>query len=240
MKKLISTLDPRNLWTTDQVKPSVILILSALLPALHRYFGSMEFARRSFPAANDFEASLYMFAAAFLVMGILPVLMVRFGFRESLRDYGLNLGEWRRGLSVTLFLFVLIAVLLIYPASQTEEIRAFFPFDRAAGDSIFAFFRLQFFRGLFFYSAWEFFFRGFVLFGLRRYIGDGIAICVQTIPSCLWHIGMPAPEIFSSLVAGILFGILALRTRSIFWVFLLHYLIGVVLDLFIVITPLTF
>jgi membrane protease YdiL (CAAX protease family) len=236
MKKLISTLDPRNLWTSQQVKPSVILILSALLPALHRYFGSMEFARRLFPPTTDFEASLYMFAAAFLVMGILPVLLVRFGFRESLKGYGLSLGDWRRGLSATLFLFVLIAILLIYPASQTEEIRAVFPFDKAAGDSVFAFLRFQLFRGLFFYSAWEFFFRGFVLFGLRKQLGDGIAICVQAIPSCLWHIGMPAQEIFSSLVAGILFGILVLRTRSILWVFLLHYLIGVILDLFIVIT----
>ena len=236
MKKLVSTLDPRNLWTSDQIKPTVILILSALLPVLHRYFGSMEFARRIFSPLNDFEASLFMFAAAFLLMGILPFLVIRFGFRESLKQYGLSSGDWRKGLPVSLILFVLIAVVLIYPASKTVEIRAVFPFDKAAADSVLAFLRLQFFRGLFFYLAWEFFFRGFVLFGLRKYVGDGIAICVQAIPSCLWHIGMPVQEVFSSLVAGILFGILAVRTRSILWVFLLHYLIGVVLDLFIVIS----
>lgn len=236
MKKLLDTLDPRNHWTSEQIKPSTILILSALIPFIHRYFGSMEFARRIFSSVSDFEASLYMFTAAFLVMGILPIVVVRVIFRESLKEYGLCLGDWKRGLPVVLILFVLIAGALIYPASQTEEMRDVFPFDRSTHDSVLAFLRLQFFRGLFFYSAWEFFFRGFMLFGLRSYLGDGVAICVQTIPSCLWHIGMPTQEIFSSLLAGLLFGILALRTRSILWVFLLHYGIGITLDVFIVMT----
>jgi membrane protease YdiL (CAAX protease family) len=89
-------------------------------------------------------------------------------------------------------------------------------------------------RGALFYTAWEFFYRGFMLFGLRRYVGDWLAICIQTIPQCLWHIGMPTGEILSSIAGGILFGIMALRTRSILWPMLLHFSIGVFLDLFIV------
>lgn len=91
-------------------------------------------------------------------------------------------------------------------------------------------------RGLLFYTAWEFFFRGFLLFGLQKDFGIWAAICIQTIPSCLWHIGLPTGEIFASIAAGILFGILAVRTRSILWAFLLHLLIGVGTDLFIVMT----
>lgn len=231
----MNVLDPRSFWTSDQIKPTVILILAAILPTLHRYFGSMEFARRTLANISDFQASVYMFGAAFLLMGILPLVIVYFAFREPLKSYGLALGDWRRGLPVMVILLVLIAAVMIYPASQTEEMRQAFPFDKGAADSIFLFLRLQVLRGLLFYSAWEFFFRGFMLFGLRKYCGDWIAICIQTVPSCLWHIGMPTGEIFSSIIAGILFGILAIRTRSILWVFLLHYFIGVVLDIFIVI-----
>lgn len=184
---------------------------------------------------NDFEAVIYMFLTAFFLMGVLPAIFVLLIFRERLSDYGLTLGDWRKGLQVTAFLLILICVVVVYPSSQNSEIRASFPLDKGAGDSISAFLKLQVLRGLLFYSAWEFFFRGFILFGLRKYTGDWMAICIQIIPSSMWHIGMATPEVFSSILAGLLFGILAIRMRSIFWCFLLHYFIGIFLDIFIII-----
>lgn len=236
MKKTLEILNPGNLLSSERIKPTIILILAALFPALHRSFGSMEFARRTFSSLTDFEVSLFMFATAFLIMGILPFVIIVFVFRDPLKEYGLRLGDWKRGLPAILILFVLVSGAIIFPASQTQDMRAAFPFDKAATESIFAFLRLQFFRGLMFYTAWEFFFRGFMLFGLKKYLGDWMAICIQTIPSCLWHIGMPTGELLSSLLAGLLFGILAIRTRSILWVFLLHYSIGIILDVFIALT----
>lgn len=236
MKQLLSTLDPRPLCSSDQIKPTIILSLAALVPTLHRYFGSIEFARHAFPLMGEFESCVYMFGAAFFLMGILPLVIVRFVFRESLKSYGLNIGNWRMGLPVVAILFLLIAGFLLYPSSQTEEMRSFYPFHKEAGNSILFFLRLEISRGLLFYTAWEFFFRGFLLFGLREKVGDWAAICIQTIPSCLWHIGMPTGEIFGSIAAGVLFGIMAVRYRSILWVFLLHFLIGVGTDLLIVTT----
>jgi membrane protease YdiL (CAAX protease family) len=233
-KRLKDVLNPGELYSHDQFKPTIILLLATILPVAHRTIGSIEFAHRRFPLMNDSEAVLYMFLSAFFLMGVLPAVFVLWIFRDRLSDYGLTLGDWRTGLFVTAFLLVLIGVVFVYPSSQIPEIRAFFPLDKGAGDSVFAFLKLQVFRGLFFYSAWEFFFRGFMLFGLRKYTGDWMAICIQVIPSCMWHIGMAAPEVFSSILAGLLFGILAIRTRSILWCFLLHYFIGVVLDIFII------
>ena len=87
---------------------------------------------------------------------------------------------------------------------------------------------------IFYYFGWEFFFRGFLLFGLKDRFGDINAILIQTISSCLIHIGKPEGEILGSIIIGILFGIIALRTRSIWYVFLIHAAIGVFLDLFII------
>jgi uncharacterized protein len=234
MKQLLSILDPRPLCTSEQVKPTVVLIFAALVPALHRCFGSMEFARLNFPGVSDYGSVFYMFGAAFLLMGVLPFLTIRFIFHESAKDYGLRLGDWHSGLALAVLLFILISILMLYPSSQTAEMRSFYPFDKSAGDSLGSFLRLELSRGLFFYTAWEFFFRGFLLFGLRDQFGDWGAICIQTIPSCLWHIGLPTGEILASILAGIVFGIIALRTRSIFWVFWLHFLIGTATDFFIV------
>jgi membrane protease YdiL (CAAX protease family) len=234
MKHLLNILDPRSLCTSEQVKPTIFLIFAALVPALHRHLGSIEFARLTFPSLTEFGSVTYMFAAAFLLMGVLPFCVVHFIFRDSLKSDGLDIGEWQKALPVIAILFLLIAGILLYPSSQTAEMRSFYPFDKSAGGSIGLFLRLEILRGALFYTAWEFFFRGFLLFGLRKYFGDWGAICIQTIPSCLWHVGMPTGEIMASIAGGILFGILALRSRSILWVFLLHFLIGATTDFFIV------
>ena len=234
LKRLSDGLDPRPLYSREQFKPTTILLLAALLSALHRSFGSIQFAHRAFPSFGELEAAVFMFSAAFVLMGIIPILVVRFVFNEPLRDYGLTIGNWGRYLPATIVLFLIIAGVFIYPASRTAEMRTAFTLSKLAGDSISSFATFELLRGLLFYTAWEFFFRGFMLFGLRKYLGDWIAICVQTIPSGLWHVGMPNGELFSSIMAGIVFGIFALRSNSIFYVFFLHYMIGVILDLFIV------
>jgi membrane protease YdiL (CAAX protease family) len=234
MKNQSSVVDIRSLIRAQDVKPTIILIVSALLLTVDRYFGSIEFARRMFTSVSGFDAALFMFGSAFVLMILIPLGVVVFGFREPLKSYGFTLGDWKTGLFLILVVFPIVALALLYPASHTGEMRAFYPFDKGAGDSLVAFLRLQLTRTALFYTAWEFFFRWFMLFGLRKYVGDWLAICIQTIPSCLWHIGMPTGEIFSSIAAGILFGVLAIRTRSIFWPFLLHCLIGIGLDFFIV------
>lgn len=236
MKTFINILNFKMLCSSDEVKPTVILLLAALLPALHCCFGSIEFAHQTVPAIGDFAAVIYMFSTAFVVMGLIPVVILLFVFHEKLRNFGLQWGDWRMGLLATVIFFILISGLMLYPSSQTSEMQEFYPFDKAAGETLWSFIRLEFLRGALFYTAWEFFFRGFLLFSLRKYLGDWIAICIQIIPSCLWHIGMPAGEIFASILGGFLFGIMAVRTRSIVWPFLLHWMIGIGLDGFIVLT----
>ena len=235
MKPLIHALDLRTLVRRDEWQPTAILVLAALLTACHRYFGSMDAARRLMPACDAMTAAAFMFAAAFILFGAVPLCVVILGFREKPSDYGLQWGDWRLGAGLVLALLPLITAAFLYPASGNAEIRAVFPFAPGAGDSAGSFLLLQIPRGALYYSAWEFFFRGFMLFGMRRYIGDWLAICVQTIPQCLWHIGMPTGELLSSIGGGILFGVIALRTRSIVWPMMLHFAMGIVLDLLIIV-----
>ncbi len=178
-----------------------------------------------------------MFLAAFILFGVAPAGVVRFVFQERWHTFGLRVGDWQAGVRAVVLIFALTAVALLYPAAQNAEIRAVYPLDRGAYTSATAFLELQLVRALLFYSSTEFFFRGFMLFGLRPYVGDWIAICIQAIPSCLWHIGLPVGEILASIPAAVLFGLVAVRTRSVLWPFLLHLLIGAALDFLIVITP---
>lgn len=235
LKNALAILNPKPFYSYRLFQPTLILLLAAILPAIHAYFGSMAFVQRIFPAIDSFGAALYMFISMFIWLGLLPLLIIRLVFDEPLANYGVQLGNWRQGIGSMLLILAVVAILFLYPSSQTADFRQVYPFDRTAGRSLVAFVRFEALRGLLFYSAWEFFFRGFMLFGLRKYVGDWLAICIQTIPSCLWHIGLPPGEILASIPAGIFFGIMAFRLNSILWVYLLHYFIGVVLDLFIVI-----
>lgn len=233
MKEIFGALDIRTLIKQGEGKPTLILICASLLVALHRTFGSIDFARGHLQF-DELQAALFQFATAFVVLGLVPLAIIIFLFKEKPGDYGLKSGNWRLGVSINLWLLPVIALLLLYPSSHTPEMLAYYPFAKSAGNSVGDFLMLEVPRVVLFYTAWEFFFRGFMLFGLRPYLGPWLAICVQTIPSCLWHIGVPTGELLSSIAGGILFGVMAIRTNSIVWPFIMHCLIGIVLDLFIV------
>jgi membrane protease YdiL (CAAX protease family) len=90
----------------------------------------------------------------------------------------------------------------------------------------------------FYMFCWEFFFRGFLLFGLQKSrLGAVGAVVVQAVLFALLHwsyvpgASKPPIEVLSALPGGIVLGILALRTRSFLYGFLAHWAISLTLDL---------
>jgi membrane protease YdiL (CAAX protease family) len=81
--------------------------------------------------------------------------------------------------------------------------------------------------------AWEFFFRGYLLFGLARTIGWW-AILVQTAAFGLMHYTKVPMEFYASFLAGIILGWLAFRGKSFLPCFILHWLVSVAFDVMIV------
>ncbi len=236
MKAAVPIVHLRTLVGRSDLKATVILIGSAILLSVHRSFGSMEFWAKSFGPIPESYPMLYMFVTAFILLGVIPLLLVRYVFQESPADFGVRIGDWKTGTLSLAILAPIIAVTLLYPASQDQEIRGFYPYVRVAATSPAACAVMEGGRVLLFYTSWEFFFRGFMLFGLRRQFGAWPAVCIQVIPQCLWHIGMPTGELLSSIAGGVLFAVLALRTGSILWPYLLHCFIGLCTDLFMALT----
>lgn len=229
-------LDFRSLARTEGLRPAAVITAGTVLVVIHRYAGSPPFGPGQFAGTGNFDTIMLMFLAAFFLFGVVPALAVRPLLGEPLRSVGLRIGDWKAGMKMIAVAYPVIAVAMLLPAAYNPEIRDFYPFDKAALVSWGAFARVEVARIVVYYTAWEFLFRGFMLFGLEKPAGPWIAIAVQTIPSCLWHIGMPTGEIVSSVAGGFLFGIMALRTRSILWPLILHSMIGVTLDCFIVLT----
>jgi membrane protease YdiL (CAAX protease family) len=80
------------------------------------------------------------------------------------------------------------------------------------------------------FIAVEFFFRGFLVGGLGRYLGPA-AIPVAVMPYTMLHFSKPWPEAYGALFAGFVLGWLAWKTRSIWGGVMLHCGIAVSMDL---------
>lgn len=67
----------------------------------------------------------------------------------------------------------------------------------------------------------EFFFRGFMLFGLEKKFGRYSAL-IQAFPYMLIHLYKPWPELYFSFFAGIALGLINLRSRSVIPSIIIH------------------
>jgi len=161
------------------------------------------------------------------------MLIIKLVFKDSWKAYGLGIGDWKKGLPL-LLLIPLVITPVIYFASKMPDVRSEYPLSKLLFDHKDLILGYELLYIILYYIAWEFYFRGFLLFGLAKKWGVWNAILIQTISSCLIHIGKPEGEIIGSIIVGILFGLIAWRTKSIWYVFALHAAIGVLTDLFII------
>ena len=174
------------------------------------------------------------FAAAALLLAVVPVLAARRLTGLSLTDLGLGLGRWRAGV-LWVAIGVPLAVLAGRIAALSPAIRAVYPLDPALTASPLAFGGYAALQLLYF-GSWEVLFRGVLLFGLRGVMGDRSSNLVQTALSVTAHFGRALNEAFAAGPAGLVFGAIDLRVGSIWYVALLHWLVGVSMDWFILTT----
>ena len=152
----------------------------------------------------------------FVLLFILPAAYVKLTGRK-LRDFGLCWGKVR--LALPLFvLFLVLLTLFAYVASTFGSFERFYgSFTPASlSDTL-----LLFAGSLIFMWAWEFMHRGFLLQGLRDYVG-GLAIFIQLIPFVILHLDKPPFELYGSIIFGLAFGYYAYLTRSLVYVAFLH------------------
>jgi membrane protease YdiL (CAAX protease family) len=235
MKGLLAAFGIDEPVNRETLKVTTILLWAPVALTTWRYYGGKAFylqhlaASLAIGGSASRTAELYTFLTAFLLLGLVSLLIIRLGFHEPLAGYGLRLGEWRFGLKVVAVLGPVL-VLLALLSSRNSQFLAEYPLDPGACASV-AMFTFHAAAYLVYYTGFEIFFRGFVQQGLAPRFGVWPAILVQTALSCLVHIGKPDAEIYGAILGGVVFGIVAARSRSLLWVILIHWLLGVALDL---------
>ncbi len=218
-----------------------ILLSTAVLLVIYFYYGrtgtfyqlwwprleGQPWLARIGPEWYDLLPYAYWAAASIVLRLIVPALIILFILRERLGDYGFGFGRTAHHLWLYACLYLLLLPALIWlstdPAFQEK-----YPFYRAASQGGAHFWLYQITYGLQF-LALEAFFRGFLLFGLYKRMG-AYAILIMSIPYCMIHFGKPPIETFAAIGAGVILGVLALRTRSFYPGFLLHWAVGLTMD----------
>ncbi len=96
----------------------------------------------------------------------------------------------------------------------------------ASSGHLFAVHHLSF---LVYWIAWEFFYRGLLLFGFKRDFGSS-AVLLSTFPFVIMHYGKPPLEMMAAIAAGFILCGISLRSKSIFPGVFLHWMVALSMD----------
>lgn len=208
-------------------KTVFILISSAVITFVSIAFGSPSFYYDHF-GTDKLLSRIYWFLADGFIMFAIPAVLIRFVLKEKLSDYGFRLGDVRFGV-ITSILFLAVMTVVVVIISGTKDFMNAYPQGgKKAGESLgmFAVYELCI---LIYMLGWEFFWRGYMLFGLKPRFGY-YSVFIQMIPFFILHKGKPELELFASIFAGIILGLQALRSGSFIYCWILHWIVMLLID----------
>lgn len=161
---------------------------------------------------------------------LFPVIVIKTVFREKLSDYGFQTGRLLKEFYIYLAFFLFMVPVVLF-FSRTESFQMRYPFYHLQqGEPLWPNFWYWQFMYFFQFIAVEFFFRGFLVHGLKKTFGF-YSVLIMTIPYCMIHFGKPFPETIAAIIAGIILGTLSLRTRTIWMGVAIHYSVALSMDL---------
>jgi membrane protease YdiL (CAAX protease family) len=119
--------------------------------------------------------------------------------------------------------FVAVMVPLVFFFSATKHFQEAYPFYHSWRLEDDGWGRLLLWEALYAcqFIALEFFFRGFMVHGLKHRFGV-YSVFVMTVPYCMIHFQKPLPECVASIIAGVALGLMSLKTRSVWLGAALH------------------
>ncbi len=211
------------LWTSAVIL--VFLIFRAGLPTPGHLYSDWSSVNQDGLVANVYSASW-----GYLFYLLIPLAIIIFVLKESPARYGLRFYLTKR--TATIYVGLILAMMpLLFWASTRADFQRTYPFVKDFGDAwVWSLIVWEVVRVTRFLCL-EFFFRGYLLFGLEGKLGYS-AIAVGTIPYGLIHFAKPFPEAMGAIVAGAVLGVLALRTRTVVGGAIIHGSIAVSMDLF--------
>lgn len=230
---------------TVDYRPAACFVITAVILTIHEYYGGRAMYDQVIrPTLESLQGrgvrwvnltrydELYSYAwwsfsrVAGYVLVPLPLWKLLFP-KDSLLDMGLRV----RGFFSHLGLYgVCLAVVIpaVFIVAREPDFGSYYPFYKLSSRSWLDFMAWEAMYFLQFFAL-ELFFRGWMLGALRRTLGAS-AVFAMAVPYCMIHYGKPYLEAHGAIVAGVVLGSLAMRTRSIYAGFLVHVTVALLMD----------
>ncbi len=179
--------------------------------------------------AAEFKRLAYWTLVNLLFYLCIPLVLIKFIFKENPAQFGFSPVE-KGGNRIYLYLFLCMLPLVI-GASFTSAFQHKYPYYQVAPNSqlwpwFWAWELLYFFQ----FFGLEFFFRGFMVLGLKNKF-ELNSVLIMTLPYCMIHFSKPMPEAIGSIVAGLLLGYLSYKKRSVIPGAILHFSVALTMDM---------
>jgi membrane protease YdiL (CAAX protease family) len=230
---------------SDFRRPAACLVIVAVVLTIQEYYGGRSFYEVSvrpwlveldarghtwlkLAKYDEFYGYCWWVAARVFGYVLIPLPLWKLLFpKDSLLDMGLRVRGffshlWIYGLCLGV---VVPAMLLV---SSQPDFGNYYPFYKLCSRSWLDLLMWEFIYGLQFFAL-ELFFRGWMLGAMRKTMGAS-AIFAMAVPYCMIHYGKPYLETHGAIVAGVVLGSLAMRTRSIYAGFLVHLTVAYLMD----------
>ncbi len=207
---------------------SIILVYVTIITGLYPLFMLPDKISHIFNL-GQFNSVVLHYLSVFVFFFLIPAVIIKFIFHKNLREYGLNFFNLKKGI---IFIGIVLPILFvsIWVSSFQSPFQMEYPLAKAIIYNRKLFIVMEFFY-LLYYVGWEFLFRGFIIFGLKKY-GILVPIAIETSISTILHYTKPGGEIFLALIAGFLLGYYTYKYKTIWFAVLLHWSVGILMDLF--------
>lgn len=206
-----------------------IFVSVALITFLSMEYASPNYFRSMFDTSdNKFYSTIYWFSADGFLMFILPIILIFVVLKSKPSEFGFRIGDPKFGIASSLVFFLIMLPVLWIVSGSESFARAYPQGGIRIKENLSILLYYELVVG-FYMLAWEFFWRGYVLFGLKEKFGY-YAIFIQMIPFFILHRGKPEIEIFASIFAGLILGIQAFRANSFIYCFFLHWSVMIFVD----------
>lgn len=228
----------KALWEKSDKNAFKGIMFITVILTLYFYFGIQDFFASLFPNMENLDYWKYIyhnFTPILLFFG-LGILFVKYILKGKLSDYGLCKGDYKLGIKLCLAVTPLFIIAGLTTVGD-KGMNTMYPLARYVINAPFQFVLLYYISYLAYYVGWEFLFRGIGIFSIEK-SGVLLSIAVTTMISALIHssiagFGKPFAETFSAIPAGIAFGYVAYKTRSMWYSFYMHVVVGFSTDFFI-------
>ncbi len=235
-------------YTSLQKRRNIVLISSILITIVY-WFVALWYTNKG-PLSKDLVVFhwlfggtgpwldlwqyIYQFTVTVILFWLLPLTITRYYLKENFTNLGLKAIYSREAILVCAIVYPLV-IASTYFSSQEAPIAAEYPLSKLIGTSwgVFIAYQLAY---MFYFIAYEIFYRGYLQFGLKSdnpTTRELIVIAlIQTVLTTLFHIGKPSSEILAAAAFGPVFGYVTFRYGTIWYVMVIHYVMNIFLDLF--------